>query len=96
MLDVALQSLAGQIVRIFARDSDLCTRLTDEQFVIITINQGETEAKERIKQLKKALVRVQLYSSEIRTDVPLDTKINYSELSAKDYQTLDDMLKMVS
>lgn len=96
MLEVALQSIAGQITRIFARDSDVCTRLTDEQFVIITIAQGEAEAKERIKQLKKALVRVQLYSSEIRTDIPLDTKINYSELSAEDYETLDDMLKIVS
>lgn len=90
--DVCLQSIADQIRAVFSRDSDICLHLKFANFVIITINHGTEEQKNRVASLENRINKLKIHDVVTNNTVPLKTNISVKTLQFEDLNDLDSLL----
>lgn len=92
LADNCLQTCADKIVDVFTRESDICSRLQADRFLILTLCHSEDEHKKQAKRLQQAMDTINLYSQEHHLNIPVNISISTARLTPTSHDNLEDLI----
>lgn len=92
LADSGLQACADKITDVFTRDSDICSRLQADRFLILTLCHSEDEHKKQTQRLQQALDSISLYAKQQHLNVPVNTTISTARLTPTSHDNLEDLI----